>query len=159
MSISDQALLDELNNDPTALGYKSGGVFKPTAELAALLTHTPHVPNPDPQPNVPAPLSPTTLLGGLSEASAVNLTAYPALERLYDDILAGNRAAVRLTVALLGAAKKIQAGEATAILSHLDETMPDPSWPSTVPGVCRMVAIGGTGFADYAQINRVLGRG
>lgn len=159
MSISDQALLDELNNDPTALGYKAGGVFKSTAEIAALLTHTPHVPNPDPQPNVPAPLSATTLLGSLSEASAVNLTAYPALERLYDDILAGNRAAVRLTVAMLAAAKKVQVSEAAAILAHLDETVPDPNWPAEVPGVCRIMALGNGGFADYAQINKVLGRG
>jgi hypothetical protein len=93
------------------------------------------------------------------EASAVNLTAYPALERLYDDILAGNRAAVRLTVAMLAAAKKVQVSEAAAILAHLDETVPDPNWPAEVPGVCRIMALGNGGFADYAQINKVLGRG
>lgn len=127
-----------MNPTPAAItliqGYISGmsGAWTNADSVIVAAMNAPSITNPSPQGTVPVPYSSAQLLGCLSQGSAANLAAFPAIDQLYQDIQANNSANVAATVALLAAAGKIQSSEATAIEAILSATQPNPSWPAQI---------------------------
>lgn len=98
--------------------------------LAAV--NAPSIANPVAQATVPRAYTFASLLGLLSQASAANIESFPALSKLFDDILAQNSANVLAAIALMGASGRIQSSEATALTAAVNATQLDPSWPSQI---------------------------
>lgn len=159
----DQAALsNELNTDPTSLGYKNtDGTWKTATQIAVILT-TPigTVANPTPQANIPQPFTYADIKALLSDASLVNLKASSLLPRILDDINSDNRNVVIAWAQLLynnGTSSTITLAEQNSIISLMQSTIADPNYSATVPGPCRIQTLFNVGAISEAQITSITG--
>ena len=123
----------ELQNDPNGVGYKrADSTFKTAEELAYLLTFKGTVPNPDPQPNIPAPLNKQELLGMV--LPFVGSFTDEALVRVSEAIDNDDRATISLWLTIALQRTWIDQATHDAIAAKLTATIPDPNWKAQVPG-------------------------
>ena len=114
------------------------------------------IPNPVPQAVVPRTFTKADLKSILDTAALGRLQGLPSLPRLLDMIDSQNRESLALWADLLTAGGTITAAQRTALLGRLAETVPDPSWPATVPGPSPLETEVGVGSVDVPEIEEAL---
>ena len=133
----------ELDNDPNGVGYRRpDGSFRTPDELASLLTTKPLVANPDPQPNIPAPLNKQELLGMV--LPFVSQFSDEALVRVSDAVDNDDRATISMWLTIAKQRNWVDQPTFDAVQAKLNATIPDPDWKAQVPG--------------QSPIERVIGR-
>ena len=108
--------------------------YNPTLKLIHKLAEAPQVPNPEPQAQLPKPLSAQDLHDALSDAekAAIDTVWFRAMEEAIEGNL---RDRVKRLVNVAFKKGWISEQKATAMKGEVDATIPDPNWKATVDGL------------------------
>lgn len=109
-----------------------GGLAGNTDEQVVAAANAATVANPTPQGTAPKPYGFADLLGVLSQASVANVEAFPGISQLYDDTAVRANPRVLAAIALMSAAGRVTAAEASAMRAVVNATLADPSWPAKI---------------------------
>lgn len=162
MAIQDADLLDELQSDPAGMGYADAGApdgYKPTKALTGLLGEKRYVANPDPAPQVIAPVDKSSLLSALSESAiqAIPDTAFAAIVSDLDD---DDRDGAKRWIKIALTKGWLSQAEHNALVGALEATQDDPDHPAEIPDgqTPRVIALWDEAGVTAEQVDRVLGR-
>ncbi len=96
-------------------------------DIAALL-NTRDIDNPDPQKNIPVPVTFSSVISSITPESMAKVVTYIHFDVLITDMRRGDREAVILWALALQAGGFISAAEETAIAAMMTSRVPDPDW-------------------------------
>ncbi len=96
-------------------------------DIAALL-NTRDIDNPEPQKNIPVPVTFSSVISSITPESMAKVVAYIHFDVLITDMRRGDREAVILWALALQAGGFISAEEETAIAAMMTSKVPDPDW-------------------------------
>lgn len=153
---------DEILNDPAGLGYRSAeGALKPSPEIVAILARRQLYPNPNPQPDVPAPINKDYLFS-LLLPHVGNFTD-EALIRASELADAQDRAGLKMWATIALKRAWIPQDAYDQIMAHVTATQPDPNWRAQLPGKTRLEEVlgleqGQDPGISAAEIDEILGR-
>ncbi len=154
LSMNDDVLKSEIENDPASLGYAPYVLQQNYPAIAALLNAVPQIPNPVPQGTIPKRFKLYDLLDKVTQAEALEVIKLPGLLTYLDSALGANDRTT--TNKLLGyIASMFSAATKTAVATLLAQTEADPDWKATIAGTSRAASIGLSVVRDM-DVQRVL---